>query len=835
MTRPAHIFDRLLHGWSTLVITYPKRALAMVVLFTLICASQIWFIQFDSSIEGYLEHDDPAIIQLIEARQEFGHGEMILVTMQADDLFAPQQLQRLKDLHKQLEQQVPWVDTVTSLVNARVLSADEDNLYINDLLDPFPQTPAAREAMRAKALSNPLYRNLLISEDGRFTTIAIKPLAYLVNTSAASEENFDSLDVDTDFASEFEAGFEANDSEEDFSSSNTSVMGERVTESQLNQISNAVQRIVAQYQALGQTLYIGGMPVITETLVNTMIWEMLTFMPIAIATIALMMVLLFRRRHGVMLPMMTVGLTLITTFGIICALRVPIQTTMTILPSFLLTVSIGASVHLLSLFFRAYDAGTDKVQALREALIHTRTPIIFTSLTTAVGLLSFAGSPMVALARLGLFSAVGISVALVYTLTLIPAIICLQNIPRKEQTIPSPKVTTLVNGTVTLSTRYPIWILLFSLLITGAAISSLQDLKFSHNPMKWMSPSADINQAVQAIDSNMGGSISVDIILDTGVDDGLYEPQFLRQLDQFSLWLNNYQSGPVYVAKVTGLNDIIKESHQVLNGDDAEFYRIPDRADVVANELFLLQQSGPNELEPMLDSAFRSTRLTVIMPWLDTLHYLPFIEDIEAKAAQTFDNTTTITMTGMVPVMGTTLNHVISTTAESYIIAFALISIMLIILLRSLRYGLLAMAPNLSPILITMGLMYVLQIPLDMFTILVASIAIGIAVDDTVHFMYHCKHNYQRCGDMPMSIHGALDTSGRAMLTTSAILSLGFAMLMWSELINLFNFGMLIGITVVLALVADFLLAPALMMMFGQDHIRGGHKRLWHRKKSQQG
>jgi hypothetical protein len=116
--------------------------------------------------------------------------------------------------------------------------------------------------------------------------------------------------------------------------------------------------------------------------------------------------------------------------------------------------------------------------------------------------------------------------------------------------------------------------------------------------------------------------------------------------------------------------------------------------------------------------------------------------------------------------------------------------------------------------------MYVLQIPLDMFTILVASIAIGIVVDDTVHFMYHCKNNYQRCGDMPMSIHSALDTSGRAMLTTSTILSIGFAMLMWSDLTNLFNFGMLISVTVILALVADFLLAPALMMLFGQNQAR---------------
>ena len=817
MQRLTNLCKKSLQTWSDMVISYPKRALAMVVLFTLACASQIWFIQFDSSLEGYLKPNDPTIMTLVAARQEFGHGEMILVTMQADDLFTVAQLQTLKDLHQQLEQEVPWLDTVTSLVSARTLSADDDTLQINDLLEPFPQTQAHSDAMRTAALSNPLYRNLLISADGRFTTLAIKPLAYLTDTSPQASTELDELSLDDDFAEGFS---------EDLDSplNHPPMLGERVTESQLNQISNKVQSIVQQYQGPGRTLYVGGMPVITETLISTMIWEMLTFMPMAIVTIAIIMALLFRRRHGVMLPMITVALTLLTTLGIICALGIPLQTTMTILPSFLLTISVGASVHLLSLFFRAYDAGTEKIQALREALTHTRTPIIFTSLTTAVGLLSFAGSPMIALARLGIFSSIGIGVALIYTLTLIPAIICLHELPRKQQALPSTKVTAIVNSAVNISTRHPIWVLLFSFLITAMAISSLQHLKFSHNPMQWMSPDAKINQAVQAIDSNMGGSISVDIILDTGTDEGLYQPTFLRQLDDYSKWLSQYQDGEIYVAKVTGLHDIIKEAHQVLNGDDKQYYRIPDSAQVVANELFLLQSSGPDELEPMLDSAFRSTRLTVIMPWLDTLHYLPFISALEAQADATFDQQTKVTLTGMVPVMGTTLEHVISTTANSYVIAFALISIMLILLLRSLRYGLLAMIPNLSPILITMGLMYLLHIPLDMFTILVASIAIGIAVDDTVHFMYHCKRNYQHCGDMPMSIHDALDTSGRAMLTTSVILSLGFAMLMWSELINIFNFGMLIGITVVLALVADFLLAPALMMIFGQQTAHANDK-----------
>lgn len=817
------LLNRWLEVWTEGVIAHPKRALLSVLFVSLVSISQIFYIQFDASLEGYLKHDDPAIEELMAARKEFGHGEIILVTMQAEDLFQPSHLRAVQQLHRQIEAEVPWLDTVTSLLNARQLEAESDTLLIADLLEPFPQTASQLQQVQAEALSNPLYKNLIISADGHFTTIAVKPLSYLApditeSADVMASDDFDNFDADAE-----EALFDEDSLKE---TTDKGALGERVTESQLNIISNQVMAIAQQYQADGRRIYVGGMPVITSALIDTMIWEMLTFMPLAFITIAIMMAVLFRRRHGVMLPMMTVALTLLTTIGLISAARVPLQTTMMILPSFLLTVSVGASVHLLTLFFRAYDAGTDKIQALREAMVHTRTPIIFTSLTTAVGLLSFAGSPMIALARLGLFSGIGIGIALVYTLTLVPALICLQNLPRKPRAQPSPAVTKLVNSATHLSTRHPFAVVIISFILAGTAITGVQQLQFSHNPMNWMNPDAPINQAVYAIDENMGGSISVDIIIDSGVSDGIYEPAFLQQIEAFTHWLQSYEKGAVHVAKVYGINDIVKEAHKVLNNNDQAFYTIPDSAAMVANELFLIQNAGPDELEPMLDNDNRVTRLSVVMPWLDTLHYKPFIEDLEAHSQTLFGADVDVTLTGMVPVMGTTLDHVISTTAESYIIAFSLVSLMLIILLGSLRYGILAMIPNLSPILITMGLMFLLDIPLDMFTILVASIAIGIAVDDTVHFMYHCKHNYQRCGDMPMSIFGALDTSGRAMLTTSTILTIGFAMLMWSDLNNLFNFGMLIGTTVFLALIADFLFAPALMMLFG----RSNERRRWLRK-----
>ena len=172
-----------------------------------------------------------------------------------------------------------------------------------------------------------------------------------------------------------------------------------------------------------------------------------------------------------------------------------------------------------------------------------------------------------------------------------------------------------------------------------------------------------------------------------------------------------------------------------------------------------------------------------------------------------------VTVTGLLPIMGSTLSHVIEATAQSYAIAFVVISFMMIFLLGSLRYGLLSMIPNLFPILSVMGLMWYLEIPLDMFTMLIASIAIGIAVDDTVHFMYNFKKEFEKSGDAAEAIRKTLQSAGRAMLVTSLVLASGFFVFCFSEIYNLTNFGLLTGIAISLALVADFLLAPALMML----------------------
>jgi len=188
-------------------------------------------------------------------------------------------------------------------------------------------------------------------------------------------------------------------------------------------------------------------------------------------------------------------------------------------------------------------------------------------------------------------------------------------------------------------------------------------------------------------------------------------------------------------------------------------------------------------------------------------------KQIETLAAKHIPADIDVNVTGLVAVLSRTLAAVIVDTARSYMIAFVVIAVMMILLLGRVKLGLLAMIPNLLPILLALGFMHAAGIPLDMFSMLVGAIAIGLAVDDTIHFMHHYEANRQRGSSVNDAIHATLHESGRAMLTTSVILAGGFLIFIFSEMNNLTGFGLVTAFTVIMALLADFILAPALMVL----------------------
>jgi predicted RND superfamily exporter protein len=315
------------------------------------------------------------------------------------------------------------------------------------------------------------------------------------------------------------------------------------------------------------------------------------------------------------------------------------------------------------------------------------------------------------------------------------------------------------------------------------------------------------------IDRELKGTLTLEIEIDTGRENGVQEPRVLNQIEEVSHNIARAERDDILIGKVFSVTDILKEIHQALNEGQETFYTIPQQRDVIFQEFLLFENSGADDLRRIVDSPFKKTRLTIKTSWADAIMYKDLIQDIKHYLQNSFKGKFDINITGMVALLARTISAATFSLTKSYIIALLAITTMMILFMGDLKIGLLSMVPNLVPIIVIMGTMGFMNIPLDLNSLMIGSIALGILVDDTVHFIYNFKRYYDKSGDPYFAIQKTLLGVGRALLITSLVLSSGFFIFMCSSLKHLFNFGLFTGLTILLAVFADFFLAPALMII----------------------
>ena len=578
----------------------------------------------------------------------------------------------------------------------------------------------------------------------------------------------------------------------------------------------AIEGVLAKHDRDDFKLYFAGTPVVTNSLKRAMMRDMGMFTRLSVLIIGAVLFLMFRRITGVVYPLLIVALALLSTLGLMGYLDRAVKMPTMILPSFILAVGVGAAVHIMALFYQALQRTGSKAAALTEALGHSGLAVVMTSLTTAVGLASFATAEVAPISDLGIFASLGVLLALVYTLLLLPALLAVTRIrPKKNgrQTGHPAVFDKILDWITDFSTRRAKGVVIVSLLLIGLGLAGALRLHFSHDLLRWLPRDLPAYLATLKIDKELKGTVSFEVIVDTKKENGLYDPAILKELDRLKGEIDKLEFGDLFVGKVINLSDMLKEIHQALNENRPEFYAIPDDPALIPQEFLLFENSGSDDLEKVVDSRFSKTRFTIKGPFVDMLKYVPLFDRVEKMFRESFKDKAEITITGLGALLVRTLYAAIHSAAKSYLIAFVLITIMMVLLIGRLKIGLLAMLPNLGPIVMIMGIMGWFRLPFDMFTMLIGSIAIGLAVDDTVHFMHNFRRYHTQTGDVTGSIRSTLHTSGRAMLVTSVVLSLGFFIFTQAEMRNVYYFGLLTGITVLLALLADFFMAPALMAL----------------------
>jgi hypothetical protein len=760
-------------------------------------------ITINTSSDSFFHENDPALLDYNAYRDQFGSDDRIFMAISAPDVFDKTIPKKLQALHADLEDKVPYVDDITSLINARNTRGEADFLIVEDLLEHWPQNEAELKAIKDRALHNPIYKNMLLSEDGTFTTIIIQLDAYSSKgTKEGVLEGFDERQVPV---------------------TKNRLPQEYLTDEENSEAVDAVKEVIKQHISPDFKVYVAGSSVVMDTVRRAMKQDISKFTKMVVFTVAVFLMLIFRRISGVVLPLFTVILSLLCTLGLMGLTGTKIKMPTQVLPSFLLAIGVGASVHLLAIFYKRFDTSGDKEKSLAFALGHSGLAIIMTSLTTMVGVGSFSLAEIAPIADLGIFASIGVFLSLIFTIMLLPALVAFFPVRRKVVGVKErePLMDRLLTANANFSVRHARKIVFISSFLIITALISASQLRFSHHFLKWFPESDPVRKSTEVIDKNMRGSISMEVIIDTKRENGLHDPKVLNALDELCAELETLRGEGYFIGKAWSLPTILKEINMALNENRPGFYAIPQDRSLIAQELLLFENSGSDDLEDVVDSQFSKARLTIKLPWVDAVKYEEIIERVRERVEEKLGNFSAVTITGISPLFGRTLAASIESAAKSYLIAFVAITLMMILLTVSIRIGLLSMIPNLFPILVVMAVMFPFHMPLDMFTMLVGSIAIGLAVDNTIHFVHNFRRYHQRSGDAHEAVRLTFTTTGRAMLTSSVVLSLGFFVYMFAYTKNIYNFGLLSGLAIIVATLSDFFLMPALMVLITKDH-KGG-------------
>jgi predicted RND superfamily exporter protein len=794
--RIEHWFELL----ASLVFDRPWLFIIISVAMVAGLAAQLPKLQLDTSNESFLHKNDPTLSIYDKFKDQFGWDEFIIIAIEPSEVFNLAFLKKLKVLHDELADNVSHLSDITSMVNARNTRGEEDSLIVEDLLDKFPQNEADLSDLKERVMSNPLYLNRLISPDGRMTSIVLE-----TDISVTEGEETDVL-----------AGFDEDKPDIQQAGKKPTMTKDDIA----YQAVDTVKKIIEKYQADDFKIYLAGSPVVTKAIKLYMVRDTGKFLVLAVLTIGLCLFIMFRRISGVLLTLLVVILALISTLGLMALCGVSFTVPDMILPSFLLAVGVGAVVHILALVYHRFDTNGDKKEAVVYALGHSGLAILMTSLTTAAGLVSFATTELAPIAFLGIFAGSGVMMSLVYTIILVPALLSIIRLKSKNGGKSQARhafFDRVLDWVTDFSTGHPKSITVVSLLFLAVALFSAVQLSFSHNVLTWLPPNMPARQATEKIDKTMGGTINMEVLVDTKHENGLYDPAILKRLDKVAREIEAIENTKIKVAKATSIADVIKEIHKALNENREDFYVVPDNPALIPQEFLLFENSGSDDLEKVTDSRFQVARFTIQIPWKDVLCYFPFIQEVEGRFQNTLGERADITVTGMMSLFTRTVSAAINSMAKGYIIAGVTITIMMILLIGSFKIGLISMIPNLTPVLMVMGLLFWLDMPLDMYTMLIGAIALGLAVDDTVHFMHNFRRYYADTKDVKESVRKTLHTAGRAMLVTTIILSVGFFLFMFASMQNIIRFGLLTGVTVLLALMADFFTVPAMMVLIHQS------------------
>lgn len=720
----------------------------------------------DNSLSVWFHEDDPDYNRYERFKQEFESDDMVMIVVKAPgegEVFTPRMLELIRAIGEDLKQVVN-IERVESIVTQNIVrgeGSDEERAVIIEPAVDFEDGLTEAELARAREqiLGEDTFRGYLISEDAKVAVIGGR----LVST------------------------------EDDAIRS---------------QVVRDTEEVFAKYERTNPdvTMYLTGPPVIDLEFNRMAISDGETFLPLTLGFVTVVLFLLFRRPLISLLPVVLMAAVIIYVWGAYFVQGHVMNMVFQMSGSILIAACVADAVHILGHYYGTVHADIDKNEAIRRTVAEMARPCLFTSVTTAAGFFSFAASGVEPIEQLGLYSGLGCLLAFVATVLFIPAILSFLPMPSatKGKRYREGYISRGLHWIGDHVLNHRATILVVSGVLFVLAAFGLTKVRVEGNTIEYIPKDAPARQAIDFVQENMGGLAGFEVVFE-GEPDLAKDPEFLRGLDR----MQDNISKDWRVSTSFSHVDYLKDMNEVLTTEEA----VPDTAAAVAQYLLLAEMSGDNDIGRFVNYDYSTARVTARASVLISQHYQEMVEIAEAEINEVKPEGVEAYLTGLVPLYAKFDHMILMSQIKSVLLAFVIIFISMSVLMKSVKIGALSMIPNGLPIFLTLSLIGYLDLTLDAATVMIAGIALGIAVDDTVHYLSRFRLELERADwDYELASHRATKIVGRPIVYTSIILMAGFGVLMLGSFRPTILFGALTSLTMLLALVGDLILLPALLL-----------------------
>jgi predicted RND superfamily exporter protein len=779
-SHPKHsVTDRIALRFADLAIRKPWLTIALALMVMAVAASGLPGLGLATNYRVFFSPENPELVAFDNFQETYTKNDNILFYVQPDSeaIFSPRVADAVETLTK-AAWQIPYVIRVDSITNFQHSWADGDDLTVEDLIrDGAGLSQTTLDGKRDIAIAEPLLYGNLLARDLLATAVNVV-LQY-------PEESETEVPAAVAVARQIAADIEAQ-----YPGVNVALTG-------VSMLNNA-------FAEAGQTD--------ATTLIPAM------YLILFIATL-----LVLRNFMGTLATLGVIMLSSLTAMGLAGHFDIMLAPISVTAPIVIMTLAVADSIHILVSMLTSMREGHSKLEALRESVQINFLAITVTSLTTAIGFLSLNYSDSPPFNHLGNIAAVGIVAAWLYSVTFLPAVLRLLPINTRQIAGGRPRSDVVLDKLARFVTARSRPILVGGVIVAASLVAMLPRVELNDQWVEYFDQRVTMRTDTDYALKHLPGIYPIEFSVQAKGPEGINDPEYLNHLERFTDWLRTRPD----VEHVYSYTDIIKRLNRNMHGDDDTFYRIPAERELAAQYLLLYEISLPFglDLNDRINVDKSATRVTATMGNVTTAETRAFLED-----AQKWLEANVPEYMWTKPTSASVMFSFISQrNIESMLVgngmAVILIALVLVLALRSTGFGVLSLIPNVLPILMTYGLWAILVGRIGMASATVSATALGIIVDDTVHFLTKYLHARRALGhERPEAIRYAFRTVGLALIANSIILVAGFAFLALSTFKVNVEMGLMTALAIAVALAFDLLLLPALLLVgYRPQTERGTH------------